>query len=380
MPIEEDAMSRKPLHHLDHPKELVRQFTPNWFTMNMGTGILSLLINVFPYPFAGQHALATGLWWFDVGLFCVFAPLFITRLTVFHTTIGPLLDHPVQSMFLGAIPMALVPIINGLPAFSGLHHPYALAHALWWVDAALAVVTGLLVPFRMFTRQQHKLEGMTAIWLLPIVACEVTASSGGFLAPHLPAEAARLMLGVSGVLWSLSVPLAMGILVILFLRMACHSLPPREMAVSAWLTLGPIGTGALALVVLGEAAPAAFAGTELQSLAAVAKPVGIVLGFLFWAYGLWWWVTAWLITLRTARLGLPFNMGWWGFTFPVGVFAMATVKLAAYTGAMSLRLFAALLIVQLACFWTLVLLRTLPGMWRGHLIHAPCLVPRQAPA
>jgi C4-dicarboxylate transporter/malic acid transport protein len=374
-------MSVKPLNRLDHPSELIRQFTPNWFTMNMGTGILSLLIAVFPYPFPGQHQLAERLWWLDVGLFCVFATLFTIRLTVFHTTVSPLLDHPVQSMFLGAIPMALVPIINGLPDFSGLHHPYVLAQVLWWVDAALAAGIGLLVPYRMFARQQHKLEGMTAIWLLPIVACEVTASSGGFLAPHLPAETARVMIAVSGILWSLSVPLAMGILVILFLRMACHSLPPREMAVSSWLTLGPIGTGALAMVVLGEAAPAAFAGTALQPLAGVAKETGIVLGFLFWAYGLWWWVTAWLITLRTARLGLPFNMGWWGFTFPVGVFAMATVKLAAYTGAEPLRLFAAMLIVQLACFWTLVLARTLPGMWRGHLFQAPCLVvPEQSPA
>lgn len=371
-------MSARPLIHLEHPRELVRQFTPNWFTMNMGTGILSLLIDVFPYPFAGQHALAATLWWFDLALFAVIATLFTARLTLFPSTVGPLLDHPVQSMFLGAIPMAMVPLINGLPAFTGLAHPYALAHALWWVDAALAVLTGLVVPFRMFTRQDHKLEGMTAIWLLPIVACEVTASSGGFLAPHLDPAAARIMLGVSGVLWSLSVPLAMGILVILFLRMACHSLPPREMAVSAWLTLGPIGTGALAFVVMGEAAPSAFAGTALASLAATAKQVGIVVAFLLWAYGLWWWVMAWLITLRTARLGLPFNMGWWGFTFPVGVFAMATVKLAAYTDATALRLYAAALIVQLACFWMLVLSKTLPGMWRGHLFHAPCLVPAKA--
>jgi C4-dicarboxylate transporter/malic acid transport protein len=378
MSLKEAAMPTRPLMHLQHPKELVRQFTPNWFTMNMGTGILSLLLAVFPYPFPGQHALAAGLWWFDLGLFCVFAALFTTRLVAFPATVGPLLDHPAQSMFLGAIPMALVPIINGLPSFAGLTHPYALAQTLWWLDVALAVITGLLVPFRMFTRQNHKLEGMTAIWLLPIVASEVTASSGGFLAPHLSPESARIMLGVSGVLWSLSVPLAMGILVILFLRMACHSLPPRQMAVSAWLTLGPIGTGALAFLVMGQAAPHAFAGTPLASLAAVAKPASIVLGFLLWAYGLWWWVMAWLITLRTARLGLPFNMGWWGFTFPVGVFAMATVKLAAYTGAGSLRLFAALLIVQLAGFWMLVLSRTLPGMWRGQLFHAPCLVPETA--
>ena len=29
----------KPFSHHDHPSEVIRQFTPNWFTATMGTGV-----------------------------------------------------------------------------------------------------------------------------------------------------------------------------------------------------------------------------------------------------------------------------------------------------------------------------------------------------
>jgi tellurite resistance protein TehA-like permease len=83
-------------------------------------------------------------------------------------------------MFLGAIPMGLATIINGLLVF-GLplwgKPALSVAHALWWADAAMSVACGLLVPFLMFAIQSHGIERMTAIWLLPIVATEVAAAN-----------------------------------------------------------------------------------------------------------------------------------------------------------------------------------------------------------
>jgi len=71
-------------------------------------------------------------------------------------------------MFFGAIPMGLATIINGFLVF-GIARWGAIAQVLWWLDAALAVACGVLIPFLMFTRQDHSIESMTAIWLLPIV-------------------------------------------------------------------------------------------------------------------------------------------------------------------------------------------------------------------
>lgn len=70
---------------------------------------------------------------------------------------------------------------------------------------------------------------MTAIWLLPVVACEVAASSAGMLVAHLSADMHGFHLLLAGyVLWGISVLPAFAILTILMLRMALHQLPEKK--------------------------------------------------------------------------------------------------------------------------------------------------------
>ena len=108
----------RPLKQMSHPTDLIKQFTPNWFTMNMGTGILSLMLAAFPYKVAGLHLIAESLWIINIALFAVFSVLFIGRFAFYFESAKKLLGHPVQSMFLGAIPMGLITIINGILLFA----------------------------------------------------------------------------------------------------------------------------------------------------------------------------------------------------------------------------------------------------------------------
>ena len=189
----------RPFTRLHEPLAFVRQFTPNWFAMTMGTGVLAQVVAKLPLSFPGQLLLAEGLWWLTVLLFGLFSVLFAARLLLFRDTLWPMLDHPVQSMFLGAIPMGLVQVINGLLLFAAPVHGaslVALAHGLWWLALVLALGAALGVPYLMFTRQKHVLESLTGVWLLPIVAPEVVASGAAALAPHLAAESAQLLLSL----------------------------------------------------------------------------------------------------------------------------------------------------------------------------------------
>lgn len=230
---------RKPLSGVTSPAELARQFTPNWFATTMGTGILYIIMLMSPVQLPHQRQVAEILWISDTGFYLLFVGLLLARLSFFPETIGPLLRHPVQSMFLGAIPMGLIPIINANLTFGpdlfGPDRAVLLSHVLWWFDAALAVGVAWLVPFFMFTHQIYAAEQITPVWLLPIVGPEVTAASGGLLAPHLGAGAAQLMVATGYVLWAVSVPLAFSIITIVFLRLALHKLPQKGMAASMWL-------------------------------------------------------------------------------------------------------------------------------------------------
>ena len=44
--------------------------------------------------------------------------------------------------------------------------------------------------------------------------------------------------------------------------------------------------------------------------------VGIMLGLILWGFAIVWFIVA-VIMIATFG-GFPFNMGWWGFIFPVG--------------------------------------------------------------
>ncbi len=356
------------------------QFTPNWFTVTMGTGVLALALNQFPVPFPdmhqGLHQAGRALWMVNIGLFTLFSLLYAARWVFFFSGAQRVFQHSVASMFFGAIPMGLATIVNGLLAFGvPLWGDAAVSAALplWWVDVALSLASGLLVPFLMFTQQDHSMENMTGVWLIPIVAAEVAAASGGVLIPHLPASDAFGVLIISYTLWAFSVPLAMSVLVILLLRLFLHKLPERNMAASGWLALGPIGTGSLGLLLLGGNAPATFAAAGIQGVGDVALGIGVIGGTILWGYGAWWLMLAVLKTAQYAREGMPFNLGWWAFTFPLGVYTLATLALARVTHLEFFSVIGGMLAICLAGFWLLVATRTLHGVWFGYLFVAPCL-------
>lgn len=222
------CISQTPIH------TMIRQFTPNWFTVCMGTGAAALIISEFPVLLGFTWSAGAALWHFNILLFILFSVLYALRWIYYPAEAKQIFKHPMMCLFLGAIPMALATIINGFFKYGQFIYGSGVmvwAEMLWYADVILAIATAWLVPFMMFQRQEHQLQNMTAVWLLPIVACEVAASSGGMLVAHLPANAhaASILLG-SYVLWGISVLPAFAILSILMLRLALHKLPAKELA------------------------------------------------------------------------------------------------------------------------------------------------------
>nr|WP_315448546.1 TDT family transporter [uncultured Pseudomonas sp.] len=366
-----------PLSQLQHPREVIRQFTPNWFAATMGTGVLALALANLPVAIPGMHAVAEGLWLFNILLFTLFTAAYAARWILFFDEARRIFGHSTVSMFFGTIPMGLATIINGFLLF-GLPRwgegVIQLAEVLWWIDVAMSLACGVLIPYMMFTRQEHSIDQMTAVWLLPVVAAEVAAASGGLLAPHLTdAHSQLVVLTTSYVLWAFSLPVAFSILTILLLRMALHKLPHENMAASSWLALGPIGTGALGMLLLGADAPAIFAANGLPGIGEIASGIGLVAGITLWGFGLWWMLMALLITVRYLRDGIPFNLGWWGFTFPLGVYSLATLKLASTLNLGFFSVVGCVLVALLALMWLIVGKRTVQGAWRGELFVSPCI-------
>ena len=333
---------------------LIKGFTPNWFTAGMGTGIVALDAYLLPAGPDWLRVAGTALWFFNMALVGALVVLMGLRGMVDPRGVKRVFTDPLHSMFFGAIPMAMTTVVNGFfdmgPHLFG-PASYHIGAVLWVVNAAIAVASGVLVPFLMFISHDHALSGMTAVWLMPIVPAEVVAASGGLMLPHIVHTALQQDLFVGTiVLWAFSVPMAFLLLGTLFVRLALHHLPPRELAISTWITLGTLGTGIMGLMLVAKDAPLVFPGLA-GSIGGAATLASIIL----WGLGIWWMVQSFLITgyyLWTKTL--RFNLGWWGLTFPLGVFAGGTDLLYHALGTGIFHWAALGFFILLALFWVLV--------------------------
>ena len=207
--------------------------------------------------------------------------------------------------------------------------------SLWWLDAVLSLSVCISMPFIVMSRHKPDLQSITATLLLPIVPTVIASASGGVVAEILPDDNhAFTTLVASYVLWGIGESFSACILALYFQRLTFHSLPAKEVIVSVFLPIGPLGQGGFAIQQLGKVALtvlprlSVFGALEAggTKAAEVLYVLGIFCGMLMWGFGLVWLAFA-LISVITTQ-NFPFNMGWWGFTFPLGVLATCTGSLA----------------------------------------------------
>lgn len=221
-----------------------------------------------------------------------------------------------------------------------------------------------------------KLKSMTAAWLLPVVSTIVASASGGIIADVLPNPSHALWtLTASYILWGTGVPLATAILVIYFQRLTVHSLPPREVIVSVFLPLGPMGQGGFAIMQLGAVAMKVFpvAGTlsaRTTNAGETLYVVGWLIALIMWGFGLVWLFFA---LASISRNKFPFNIGWWGFTFPLGVFAVSTTQIGKEMPSPFFDVLGTGFSVSVMLLWIVVATGTLRKALTGELFFAPCL-------
>ena len=83
-----------------------------WFSVTMGTGIVSILIHNLPYNGTWLYWISVVLFASNVSIFIAFLILSILRYSIYPDIWRAMIRHPAQSLFLGTFPMGLATIIN----------------------------------------------------------------------------------------------------------------------------------------------------------------------------------------------------------------------------------------------------------------------------
>jgi tellurite resistance protein TehA-like permease len=318
----------------------IMRFTPSWFSVTMGTGILNTLLFLLPWQstHAAFRGIGAGFLILDMFIFTLFSFFTVARYVMYPEIFPAMLNHPVHSLFLGTIPMGLVTIVSGIALLGdayGIDGSTQAAAILWWIALVLSSISVAVVPLAMQTTHNHTSESLTAAWLLPIVPPITVAATGASISrlmiPIDPEYALTIWIA-SYVMNGIGYLLAGMVLVLYFQRLALHHMPGREVVVTTFLPLGPCGQGGYSLLELGRVSRTLFpiiaarhqdATDGLAYLADAANGLysfGLGVGMLSFALGLWFAFFA-CAALLTHRLKgtVAFGIGWWGLTFPCGL-------------------------------------------------------------
>ncbi|SHE43796.1 Tellurite resistance protein TehA [Ferrithrix thermotolerans DSM 19514] len=343
----------------DLPKHQPIRFGFDYFTFVMGSGIVAVLA---PRLSSALRSPAKVLWVVTALTLVVLTATALCKYLLRPKRFLAEMRDETRSHFFGAVPMALASVTNGVFLFYPHLFGSTTANVLFYVvlvDCTLSLFSAVSVTFHLFVHHDVGLPNVTASWLLSIVPAEVAAASASFLIPHLPIHQGTQLLWIGYLMWGVSVPLALSVLVILFLRLALHKLPPSNLATNSWLTLGPLGTGAAGILTLGADSGHLLTGS-LHGLGTPLLALGVIGAFTLFGYGIWWWITSMGVSLKYLLSGdYPFNFGWCAFTFPLGVFTTAAFAIAQETKIPGGLAFARGLTLLLVTLWVVVFVKTL---------------------
>lgn len=351
------------------PRFCLRCFHPGWFAAVMGTGIVGIAFAANPgnwHPLLGDaQDAARVMAVITAVLFVGLAGPYVLRWLRYpkealadfrNPLVGPLYATvPAGILVAGVMASSVGPLLLSSAVV------YDVVFWLAWVGVPLAFLVGVAFAYTLMSARSTAMESVNGAWFIPPVANIVVPLILLPFMAHATPTMARLLLLTSYAFWGMGFMLFLLVLSLLHDRLVLHPLPLAAMAPSLVIALGPVGVGALALIKIAAAGAAVFG-----PLAPTVSLISLIAGSMIWGFGLWWFATAAVLMVRYLANGpLPYGMGWWAFTFPLGAFTMATFTLARAWKVNYVEYLGVALVVLLVALWLMVTVRTLWAIATG---------------
>ncbi len=293
------------------------EMSPAYFGLVMATGIISLAAFMVQYDI-----LATGLFYLNVGQYCLLCLLYFLRAWRYPARFfGDMITHLTGPGYFTAVAGTAVLASQ----FMILRNDLVSGIGLW----SLAIVLWLGLTYTIFTaftvkRDKPTLDkGISGGWLLAVVATQSLAVSSALLAARI-GQPYRLELNFLALsMWLWGGMLYIWMMALIFYRYAFFQFSPGDLAPPYWINMGAMAISTLAGSLLILNAPQA---PYLASLLPFLKGFTI----FYWATGTWWIPMLLLLGIWRhiyRRFPLRYDPLYWGAVFPLGMYAACTWQL-----------------------------------------------------
>lgn len=370
-------------------EERIITFDNSWFTLTMGTGVIVQLLNFFPYPANWLKNLGYIFWILEIVLFAFFTAMALARLILHPKVALSVLSDVNQTSYLGAIPISIDTLGVGIVLYYHEHSSgIYVAEVFYWISVTVTTLVGCGGVFAIYNRQgHHQLSEVTGVWLLCFIPMIVTSAFGSTLGQYLRGGNESTILIVSFLMLSLGVGVSSIIVVIYFWRLLHCSLPERDAIVSCFIPVGPFGMGAFAIFGLSldlaryvsnqrfnfaESYNPAVDNSSQAAVAQMIEWIGAVAAIALLGIATFFLIEAFASVF--SKVPKSFNIGFWGFVFPCGVYSNAWCRLSTNLRNEAMKGWAATCVVATVLLWLMCAITTLyKGVWQGKLFVAPGL-------
>ncbi|KAK1144301.1 hypothetical protein N8T08_005715 [Aspergillus melleus] len=353
------------MSHQDDPPPVNRfsralwHFSPQWFLIPQGTGIIAVLLHQLHYQFGALPILAKIVWIYTIALFGLTLTLCILRMIIHpQHVLHELRTNLLETSCLASISITFTSIIEMVSLQYGSSASLA-AYILWGLSTALAILAVILIPYIQLKLQPPDIEHIPPSILLPVIAALTSAAGGGVIcttttiSPRLQVPAIIISYLEIGTGFAL----ALAFTAIVLLEHFNRTYPTPTKVYQDMVLCGPFGQGGFALQVLGTAVlQGSFAsynrGTFLTAEAA--RPIAYIsqwAGLMSWGFGTFWWCFA-IVSILHTLLGQPggwratkFSMAAWALIFPWGVYTNCAVQLGKIMDSPALHVWSTMLVI-----------------------------------
>ncbi|KAF2033789.1 C4-dicarboxylate transporter/malic acid transport protein [Setomelanomma holmii] len=312
----------------------IKSFSPLWFTISMDTGILSILLNLLPYHFAGHGILSTILFIFNIALFTAFTLISILRASKFRHHVRTQTFSSLEELsYLGAPPTAFLTLVAqvSLTCSTAWGYPWTVvAYVLWWIGlvwtVGLTSFSFVVLAKRNITSDRQ----LTPAIFLPLISVMTLGTTAGIVTNYSVGISASMAIPVIVVGY-----MAIGYAFFLSLmyyayiahKLIAVGLPEPGKIPTLVITVGPMGQFATAIQVLSTAASSRGLfgeyneGTWLKvSAASSVSAAAVLIALLALGFAFMWITVSWYVVVEAlVKKELPFSLTWWSLIFPIGV-------------------------------------------------------------
>jgi tellurite resistance protein TehA-like permease len=292
----------------------VQNLTPGYFALVMGTGIISVGMQLEGYPRLSAWMLVA-----TVVSFIVLVILTAWRIFAFPSAVRDDFTDPRRAF--GFFTFVAGTNVLGVRLAMDGHHTVtvvllAFAGSVW-------IILGYVVPWTAVLGRSARPVVATAngTWFIWVVASQSVAVVSATLEPVVTASR-DLLAVVAVVSWSVGIFLYAAAGVFVSLRMMLYELRPEDLTPPYWVAMG---AGAITVL----------AGSRIVEMAD-APMVNVTRGLVAGASVVFWAFATWLIPVLAAagwwrhgkhRVPLEYEATLWSIVFPLGMYAVAGIYL-----------------------------------------------------